>query len=77
MSDDKQISVGFDGNKYDFVSRWIGGNGYTYETIPGGSNWWKEPWKMFTDSYNLHTCFGDAGNKCRILYGSSHLEQKP
>lgn len=76
VSDGKQISVGFDGHRDDFVSRVIGGNGYTYETVPAGSNWWKEAWKMFTDPYNLHTCFGDAGNKRRIFFVSSHLEKK-
>ncbi|WP_375643900.1 MULTISPECIES: filamentous hemagglutinin [unclassified Bartonella] len=77
VSDSKQTTIGFDGHRYDFVSRWIGGNGYTYETAPAGSSRWKETWKMFTNPYNPHTCLGDAGNKCRTLYGSSHLEQFP
>ncbi|WP_375694191.1 hypothetical protein [Bartonella sp. AD24XZML] len=34
--------TGFDGNSFDFVSRIISGNGYTYETIPAGSNVWIE-----------------------------------
>ncbi|WP_330167809.1 filamentous hemagglutinin [Bartonella grahamii] len=77
VSDGKQTTIGFDGHRYDFVSRIIGGNDYTYETLPAGSNWWKETWKMFSDPYNPHTCLGDAGNKCRTLYGSSHREQFP
>ncbi|WP_396584119.1 hemagglutinin repeat-containing protein [Bartonella grahamii] len=77
VSDSKQTTIGFDGHRYDFVSRIIGGNGYTYETIPAGSNWWKETWNMFTNPYNPHTCLGDAGRMCSILYGPSHREQKP
>ncbi|WP_246067905.1 filamentous hemagglutinin [Bartonella saheliensis] len=77
LSDGKQTTVGFDGHRYDFVSRWIGGNGYTYETAPAGSNWWKEAWKMFTDPVSVHTCLGDASPQCRYNYGTSHLEQFP
>uniref|UniRef100_UPI0035CFDFF1 filamentous hemagglutinin n=1 Tax=Bartonella sp. AA74HLJMH TaxID=3243436 RepID=UPI0035CFDFF1 len=77
VSDGKQTTIGFDGHRYDFVSRWIGGNGYTYETIPAGSNWWKETWNMFTNPYNPHTCLGDAGPKCRDIYGLSHRVQFP
>ncbi|WP_375697072.1 hypothetical protein [Bartonella sp. AP14QHHD] len=77
MSDGKQTTIGFDGHRYDFVSRWIGGNGYTYETIPAGSNWWKETWNMFKNPYNPHTCLGDAGPKCRDIYGLSHRVQFP
>ncbi|UNF42822.1 hemagglutinin repeat-containing protein [Bartonella krasnovii] len=77
VSDGKQTTVGFDGHRYDFVSRIIGGNGYTYETAPAGSNAWKEAWKMFTDPYNVHTCLGDASYKCQKLYGTSHREQRP
>ncbi|GAA5113021.1 hypothetical protein GCM10023261_17350 [Bartonella jaculi] len=77
VSDGKQTTVGFDGHKYDFVSRIIGGNGYTYETAPAGSNWWTEAWKMFTDPINPHTCLGDAGDKCTWRYGTSRREQRP
>ncbi|WP_375633219.1 hypothetical protein [Bartonella sp. MM97QHHN] len=77
VSDGKQTTIGFDGHRYDFVSRWIGGNGYTYETIPAGSNWWKETWNMFKNPYNPHTCLGDAGPKCRDIYGLSHRVQFP
>ncbi|WP_273760675.1 filamentous hemagglutinin [Bartonella sp. ML70XJBT.G] len=77
VSDGQQTTVGFDGHKYDFVSRVIGGNDYTYGTAPAGSNWWKEAWKMFTDPYNPHTCLGDAGDTCRARYGTSHREQRP
>ncbi|UNF47652.1 hemagglutinin repeat-containing protein [Bartonella krasnovii] len=77
LRDGKQTTIGFDGHKYDFVSRMIGGNGYTYETAPAGSNAWKEAWKMFTDPRNVHTCLGYAGDKCQRLYGSSHLKQFP
>ncbi|WP_254473154.1 hypothetical protein [Bartonella sp. B1098] len=73
----RTLNIACDGHKYDFVSRWIGGNGYTYETAPAGSNACNEAWKMFTNPNSVYTCLGDAGNKCRILYGSSHLEQKP
>ncbi|MBB5074061.1 hypothetical protein HNQ69_001195 [Bartonella callosciuri] len=37
LSDDKQTHVGFDGHRYEFVSRVIGGNDFTYETVPAGS----------------------------------------
>ncbi len=77
VSDGKQTTVGFDGHGYDLVSRWIGGNGYTYETIPAGSNWWKEMWNMFTDSISPHTCLGDEGDKCTWRCGASHLKQFP
>ncbi|WP_254473161.1 hemagglutinin repeat-containing protein [Bartonella sp. B1098] len=77
VSDGKQTTVGFDGHKYDFVSRWIGGNGYTYDTAPAGSNAWNEAWKMFTNPNSVHTCLGNASDKCRYDYGSSHLEQFP
>ncbi|WP_245289041.1 hypothetical protein [Bartonella henselae] len=77
MSDGKQTTVGFDGHRYDFVSRWIGGNSYTYKTILSDSNAWKEWWRMFTDPNNVHTCLGDAGYECGYNYGSSHREQKP
>uniref|UniRef100_UPI0035D0CB6B hemagglutinin repeat-containing protein n=1 Tax=unclassified Bartonella TaxID=2645622 RepID=UPI0035D0CB6B len=77
VSDGKQTIVGFDGNRYDFVSRIIGGNGYTYETIPAGSNWWKEWWRVIMNPISSHTCLGDAGQKCQKRYGSSHLKQKP
>ncbi|MCZ2159235.1 hemagglutinin repeat-containing protein, partial [Bartonella sp. 220] len=77
VSRGKQTTVGFDGHKYDFVSRWIGGNGFTYETVPAGSSMLKEWWNMFSDPYNVHTCLGDAGKMCEKRYGTSHLEQKP
>ncbi len=77
VSDGKQTTVGFDGHKYDFVSRVIGGNDYTYETIPAGSNAWKEAWKMFIDPYSVHTCLGNASPKCRDIYGPSNLVQIP
>ncbi|WP_245289007.1 filamentous hemagglutinin [Bartonella henselae] len=76
-SDGKQTTVGFDGHRYDFVSRWIGGNSYTYKTIPSDSNAWKEWWRVVTDPISSHTCLGDAGRMCSILYGSSHREQFP
>ncbi|WP_375666197.1 hypothetical protein [Bartonella sp. TT121SHDZB] len=75
MSDGKQTTIGFDGHRFDFVSRIIGGNGYTYETAPAGSNMFKETWNMFSDPINPHTFLGDVGYKCR--YGSSHREQFP
>ncbi len=77
VSDSKQTIVGFDGNRYDFVSRIIGGNGYTYETIPTGSNMWKEWWRVIMNPISSHTCLGDAGRMCNMLYGSSHREQVP
>ncbi len=77
VSDGKQTTIGFDGHRYDFVSRVIGGNDYTYETLPAGSNWWKETWKMFSDPINPHTCLGDVGYKCQKFYGTSHREQFP
>ncbi|USP03050.1 hemagglutinin repeat-containing protein [Bartonella taylorii] len=77
VSGGKQTTIGFDGNRYDFVSRWIGGNGYTYETIPAGSNWWTEWWRVIMNPVSSHTCLGDASYKCRYNYGTSHLEQKP
>ncbi|WP_144754693.1 hemagglutinin repeat-containing protein [Bartonella saheliensis] len=77
LSDGKQTTIGFDGHKYDFVSRWIGGNGYTYETAPAGSNAWKEAWKMFSDPRNVHTCLGSVDDMCHKLYGTSHLKQFP
>ncbi|WP_244427579.1 filamentous hemagglutinin [Bartonella queenslandensis] len=77
VSDGKQTTVGFDGHRYDFVSRVIGGNGYTYKTVPTGSNRWKEWWNMFSDPISPHTCLGDAGPKCQKRYGTSHLEQIP
>ncbi|MCZ2159274.1 filamentous hemagglutinin [Bartonella sp. 220] len=73
----KKTTIGFDGHRYDFVSRVIGGNGYTYETIPPGSNRWKEWWNMFSDPINPHTCLGDASDKCTVRYGSSHRVQVP
>ncbi|EJF78438.1 Uncharacterised protein [Candidatus Bartonella washoeensis] len=76
VSDGKQTTVGIDGYRYDFVSRWIGGNGYTYGTAPA-DNWWKETWKMFSDPRNAHTCLGSADDVCTARYGSSHLEQVP
>ncbi|MCZ2159278.1 hemagglutinin repeat-containing protein, partial [Bartonella sp. 220] len=77
VSRGKQTTVGFNGHRYDFVSRVIGGNSYTYETIPPGSNRWKEWWNMFSDPYNVHTCLGNASPKCQKFYGSSHLEHVP
>lgn len=77
LRDGKQTTIGFDGHKCVFVSRWIGGNDYTYETAPAGSNAWKEAWKMFTNLINPHTCLGNASPQCRYNYGSSHLEQTP
>ncbi len=77
VSGGKQTTIGFDGHRFDFVSRIIGGNGYTYETIPAGSNMFKETWNMFSDPYNPHTCLGDAGPKCRDIYGLSHRVQFP
>ncbi len=74
---DKQTSIGFDGHRYDFVSRIIGGNGYTYETVPAGSTRWKEWWNMFSDPRNAHTCLGGADDVCTGRYGTSHLEQVP
>ncbi|WP_375701061.1 filamentous hemagglutinin [Bartonella sp. AA23NXGY] len=77
VSDGKQTTVGFDGHRYDFVSRIIGGNGYTYETIPAGSNVLTEWWRMVMNPISPHTCLGDASPKCRYNYGSSHREQFP
>ncbi len=77
VSDSKQTTIGFDGHRYDFVSRIIGGNGYTYETIPAGSSRWKETWNMFSDPNSVHTCLGHANDKCQRFYGTSHLEQVP
>ncbi|WP_375606684.1 MULTISPECIES: hypothetical protein [unclassified Bartonella] len=69
--------TGFDGHRFDFVSRIIGGNDYTYETAPAGSNWWTEWWRVIMNPISSHTCLGDAGPKCQKFYGTSHLEQKP
>ncbi|WP_208434750.1 filamentous hemagglutinin, partial [Bartonella taylorii] len=77
VSDGKQTTIGFDGHRFDFVSRIIGGNGYTYETAPPGSNMFKETWNMFKNPINAHTCLGDASPACRYVYGLSHREQKP
>nr|WP_244613977.1 filamentous hemagglutinin [Bartonella kosoyi] len=77
VSGGKQTTIGFDGHRYDFVSRIIGGNDYTYETIPAGSNMWKEWRRMFTNPNSVHTCLGHANAMCNILYGTSHLEQFP
>ncbi|WP_404978404.1 filamentous hemagglutinin [Bartonella tribocorum] len=77
VSDGKQTTIGFDGHRYDFVSRIIGGNGYTYETIPAGSNVWTEWWRVVTNPISSHTCLGDASDKCKVRYGISHLKQKP
>nr|WP_172462900.1 hemagglutinin repeat-containing protein [Bartonella doshiae] len=77
VSGGKQTSIGFDGHRYDFVSRIIGGNGYTYETVPAGSTRWKEWWNMFSDPRNAHTCLGGADDVCTGRYGTSHLEQVP
>ncbi|UTO28634.1 hemagglutinin repeat-containing protein [Bartonella harrusi] len=77
VSNGKQTTVGFDGHKDDFVSRWIGGNGYTFETKPAGSSTWNEMSKMFKNPISVHTCLGDASPKCQKLYGTSHLEQVP
>ncbi|WP_375674667.1 hypothetical protein [Bartonella sp. CL100XZDX] len=55
----------FDGYRYDFVSRIIGGNGYTYATIPAGSNWWTEWWRVIMNPISSHTCLGDVGYKCQ------------
>ncbi|WP_375683797.1 filamentous hemagglutinin, partial [Bartonella sp. AP285QHHD] len=77
VSDGKQTIVGFDGHRYDFVSRIIGGNGYTYETIPAGSNVWTEWWRVIMNPISSHTCLGDASDKCTWRYGTSHREQKP
>ncbi len=77
VSGGKQTTIGFDGNRYDFVSRWIGGNGYTYETIPAGSNVWTEWWRVIMNPISSHTCLGDVGYKCQKFYGSSHREQFP
>ncbi|QLC51436.1 hypothetical protein HWV54_00315 [Bartonella alsatica] len=38
LNNGKQTTVGFDGHRYDFVSRWIGGNDFTYQTVPAASN---------------------------------------
>ncbi|WP_396583927.1 filamentous hemagglutinin [Bartonella grahamii] len=43
VSDGKKTTIGFDGHRYDFVSRWIGGNGYTLTrqyllVVAGGKN---------------------------------------
>ncbi|GAA5097969.1 filamentous hemagglutinin [Bartonella acomydis] len=77
LSDGKQTTIGFDGHKYDFVSRVIGGNGYTYETAPAGSNALTEWGRVITNPISPHTCLGDAGDKCTWRYGTSHLEQRP
>ncbi|WP_330169473.1 filamentous hemagglutinin [Bartonella grahamii] len=77
VSDGKQTTIGFDGHRYDFVSRVIGGNDYTYETLPAGSNWWKEWWKVATNPISSHTCLGNASPQCRYDYGLSHREQFP
>ncbi|WP_375661238.1 filamentous hemagglutinin [Bartonella sp. CM86QHHN] len=75
VSDGKQTTVGFDGHRYDFVSRIIGGNGYTYETIPAGSNVLTEWWRVVMNPISPHTCLGDASDKCTWRYGTSHREQ--
>ncbi len=77
VSDGKQTTIGFDGNRYDFVSRIIGGNGYTYGTLPAGSNVWTEWLRVATNPISSHTCLGDAGPKCRDIYGLSHRVQFP
>ncbi|MDM9996048.1 filamentous hemagglutinin, partial [Bartonella henselae] len=77
VSDGKQTTVGFDGHRYDFVSRWIGGNSYTYKTILADSNAWKEWWRVVTNPISSHTCLGDASDACKKRYGSSHREQFP
>ncbi len=75
FSDGKQTTVGFDGHRYDFVSRWIGGNGYTYETIPAGSNALTEWWKVIGNPISSHTCLGDMSDKCTWRYGLPHRVQ--
>ncbi|WP_375705879.1 hemagglutinin repeat-containing protein, partial [Bartonella sp. AA2SXKL] len=77
VSDGKQTTIGFDGNRYDFVSRIIGGNGYTYGTLPAGSNVWTEWLRVATNPISSHTCLGDASDMCQKTYGTSHREQVP
>ncbi|WP_375674251.1 filamentous hemagglutinin, partial [Bartonella sp. AA18HLJMS] len=77
VSDGKQTTIGFDGNRYDFVSRIIGGNGYTYGTLPAGSNVWTEWLRVIMNPISSHTCLGDVGPKCQKFYGTSHREQFP
>ncbi|WP_375685708.1 filamentous hemagglutinin [Bartonella sp. AP21QHHD] len=77
VSGGKQTTIGFDGHRFDVVSRLIGGNGYAYETISAGSNWWTEWWRVIMNPISSHTCLGDVGYKCRYDYGSSHREQVP
>ncbi|WP_375654108.1 filamentous hemagglutinin [Bartonella sp. AP19HLJMH] len=77
VSGGKQTTIGFDGHRFDVVSRLIGGNGYAYETISAGSNWWTEWWRVIMNPISSHTCLGDVGPKCQKFYGSSHREQFP
>ncbi|CAK01429.1 filamentous hemagglutinin [Bartonella tribocorum CIP 105476] len=77
VSDGKQTMIGFDGHRYDLVSRIIGGNGSTYETIPAGSNMLKEWWRVIRNPVSPHTCLGDVSYKCQKFYGTSHLKQFP
>ncbi|SPU27769.1 Hemolysin precursor [Candidatus Bartonella washoeensis] len=77
VSDGKQTTVGLENHKYDFVGGVIGGNLATFSKVPAGSNWWKETWKMFSDPINVHTCLGDAGPKCRNIYGLSNRVKVP
>ncbi|WP_409361865.1 hemagglutinin repeat-containing protein [Bartonella heixiaziensis] len=75
LSDGKKTSVGLENHKYDFVGRWIGGNPYTFEQIPAGSNGLIETFKIITDSISVHNCLGSGKPRCTQLYGLPHRVQ--
>ncbi|WP_455466712.1 two-partner secretion domain-containing protein [Bartonella sp. B39] len=75
LSDGKKMSVGLENHKYDFVGRWIGGNPYTFEQIPAGSNGLIETFKIITDPINVHNCLGSGKPRYTQLYGLPHRVQ--
>ncbi|WP_244426902.1 hemagglutinin repeat-containing protein [Bartonella senegalensis] len=75
LSHGKQKSVGLENHKYDFVGTMIGGNPYTFEKIPIGSNALIETLKLIKAYPSVHSCLGSGSPKCRELYGPSHRVQ--
>ncbi|WP_406604378.1 hemagglutinin repeat-containing protein [Bartonella gliris] len=75
LSDGKQISVGLENHRYDFVGTVIGGNPYTFEQIPVDSNGVIETFKIMMDSINVHNCLGSGKLGCKQLYGTPQRQQ--
>lgn len=73
MSEGRQDTVYLQNHKYDFVGVALGNNPATYETVPNKSYKIREWINILKDSPTVHSCYGNASDKCITAYGKAEV----